>query len=978
MAHDEALARAVAAALQAAGLNAVERSPRRRSEYAADASLYRVAPLLVAFPRSADDLAAAVEVCRGFGVPLTARGGGTSVAGNAVGAGVVLDTSRHLNRILAVEPAQGRARVQPGVVLDDLQRDLAGSGLRFGPDPSTHARCTIGGMIGNNACGARALGYGRTVDSVDRLEVITGRGERLTLAAGAWPATPGSLRALSAVLDGAGDGLAGEFGRFPRQVSGYALEYLLSPPPHGDRLAASAGRCTPDRPRPDLARALVGSEGTLALVASAEVLLTPLPAASVLVVLGYPSFAAAAEAVPAALAAGPVAVEGIDGRIVEAVRARGGNGAVADLPRAGGWLLIEVAASDPAAARHNATRLVADAAADTAEVLPEGPRRAAVWGIREAGAGIVSRTVGAHPAYAGWEDAAVPPDALAPYLRDFDALVRSYAMTALPYGHLGDGCVHVRLDFPFSRPDGVAVFEAFLADAADLVVGYGGSLSGEHGDGRARSALLERMYSPGARRLFADVKAAFDPDGVLNPGVIVDPAPVTAGLRPPGRRPVTDRLGLAHRADGGDLSAAAHRCVGLAVCRQGPTDGQVMCPSYQATGDEKDTTRGRARVLQDVLAAGDRGGVDWADPGLAEALELCLACKGCARDCPTGVDMATYKTEVLAQRYRRRLRPRLHYSLGWLPRWLRLAGVAPRSVNRLLAAPQAAGLLARFAGVSDDRPLPGLATSGALRSLPRGVPLTRRADGGVGPASPADAPARPRAVVLLDTFTERFAPEAGAATVGLLADAGYAVVASAAGQCCGLTWLTTGQLSGARRRLRRLLAHLDGLRGPDGIVVGVEPSCTAVLRADAGELLPDTHRDVAAATFTLAEALTRADWQPPDLTGQRILAQPHCHHRAVLGWEADADLLTRAGAEVAAVAGCCGLAGTFGYEPGHVTLSRTIADLALVPALERAAPGTAVLADGFSCRTQIEQCSSRSGAHLAAFLEASGVRTGRS
>lgn len=942
MPAQQRLGNAVRAALAAAGIAHVDDSPRRRAEYTSDASLYRVPPLVVAFPRSTEDVVAAVAVCRAFGVPLTTRGGGTSVAGNAVGEGVVLDTSRHLGRVLGIDTGARTALVQPGVILDDLQAQLAPDGLRFGPDPSTHSRCTVGGMIGNNACGARALSYGRTVDGVRRLEVVTGRGEQLSLGKG-WPRdAAASLTAARQVADGTSDRVADEFGTFGRQGSGYGLEHLLGP---GE---------------PDLAKALVGSEGTLAVVVAAEVEVVAQPPQDVLVVLGYRDLCAAADAVPTLLRHRPVALEGLDRRIIDALRARGRSAAIPDLPDAGAWLLVEIAGPDRQTALDAAQAMISDAGAAVSEVLVDGPRRAAVWKVREAGAGIASRSATGDPAYAGWEDAAVPPERLGAYLREFEGLLEAHGLTGLPYGHLGDGCVHIRLDFPLRRPDGAGRFERFLADAAALVVSHGGSLSGEHGDGRARSSLLELMYSREAREAFAGLKAAFDPDGVLNPGVIVAPRPAVESLRPVQERSVRDGLALAYADDDGDLAQAASRCVGIAACRSGPTPGQVMCPSYLATNDEKDTTRGRARVLQETLlgAGGERSAPDWGDPRLHDALDLCLSCKGCARDCPTGVDMASYKAEVLYQTYRRRLRPRAHYTLGWLPRWAHLAGLAPRAANRLLQSSTGRRLVPLLAGIAAEREFPQF----ARRSL-------RQAVGD----RPADRAGGPKAVMLADCFTDRFAPHAGAATLRVLEAAGYDVALSDKSACCGITWISTGQLRAARRRLRRLVDQLADAVGSDGIVVGVEPSCTAVLRSDAAELLgPDDHavRRVSSRTRTLAETLLATPgWSPPDLTGTEVLAQPHCHHHAVMGWDADRAVLAQAGASVSAVGGCCGLAGNFGYERGHVEVSRKVAATHLGPALAAAGDDAVILADGFSCRTQIAQLFGDQARHLAELLD---------
>ncbi|HEY9564471.1 MAG TPA: FAD-binding and (Fe-S)-binding domain-containing protein, partial [Nocardioides sp.] len=549
-------------------------------------------------------------------------------------------TTRHLNRVLSVDAEARTAVVQPGVVHAVLQRELAGSGLRFGPDPSTHTRCTIGGMIGNNACGSRALGYGRTADNVAGLDVVLGTGEELSTGA---RSVAGD--ALAALTDASLGHVRTSFGRFTRQVSGYSFEHLL--PENGRRLD----------------RFLVGSEGTLAVVLEATVELVEDPAATVLVALGYPSMIDAADAVPGVLAAGPlIACEGLDARIVDVVRAAGA--AVPDLPRGAGWLFVEVGATSVPEATSMAIRVAAAAGALESRIVTDRAEQAALWRIREDGAGLAARSL-TRPAYSGWEDAAVPPERLGAWLRDFDALLVEHGLDGVPYGHFGDGCVHVRIDFEFD--DGGARFRAFLTEAAAALAIHGGSLSGEHGDGRARSELLPTMYDEHSLALFRAAKEICDPANLLNPGVLVDPDPVDASLRAarPAAR-VRPLLALAH--DGGSLATAVHRCTGVGKCIADNTGtGGVMCPSYLATRDEKDSTRGRARVLQAALDGSLVDGLS--DPAVGEALDLCLSCKGCSRDCPTGVDMATYKSEALQARYRGRLRPRAHYALGQLPRW---------------------------------------------------------------------------------------------------------------------------------------------------------------------------------------------------------------------------------------------------------------------------------------------------------------------
>ncbi|SNY55435.1 FAD-binding and (Fe-S)-binding domain-containing protein [Paractinoplanes atraurantiacus] len=917
--------------LRRAGVADVLTDAAHRSAYSSDASLYRVVPRAIVRPRHDDDVAATLRVCRELGIPVTARGAGTSVAGNAIGPGVVLDFSRHMNKVLEVDPETRTARVQAGTVQATLQAAAKPYGLRFGPDPSTHTRCTIGGMIGNNSCGARTLGYGRTSDNVVGLKALTIDGERLVTGT----ETSGADKVVEELRNVIGADLATgrtEFGRFGRQVSGYAVEHLL--PENGFNLTEF----------------LVGSEGTLAVITEATVRLVADPTYRTLVVLGYPDFGTAGDVIPQILGFKPTACEGIDSRICDVVRSRRGPGAVPPLPGGTAWLMVEIAGEDQDEVRERTSRLVAASGAVDSRVVEDTAEAAPLWKIREDGAGLAGRAPSGLPAHAGWEDAAVPPERIGAYLRDFDVLVERHGLSAMPYGHLGDGCVHVRLDFPLDKPGGPGKFRAFLEDAADLVVSYGGSLSGEHGDGRARSELLTRMYSPAAIDLFRRIKHTFDPDNLLNPGNLVDPDPVDANIRVSQARPVTVPLALAYHADGGDFNQAVHRCTGVGKCRADTTVlGGVMCPSYLATKNEKDSTRGRARVLQEMLD-GDLA-PDWRAEAVHDALDLCLSCKGCASDCPTGIDMAAYKSEVLHQSYKGRARPRSHYSLGWLPRWSRLASRMPAFANLMTSLPGIRRLALYFAGV-DKR-----------RSIPTFAPRTFRS------SFVAKNTGKP-VVLFVDSFTDHFSPEIAQAAVDVLVDAGYAPQVTSRKACCGLTWISTGQLDAARRILGATVDELHKSVKQGIPVVGLEPSCTGVLRQDAVELVDnDKARDVAAATKTVAELLSETDgYEPPSLEGVRVIAQPHCHHHAVMGWDADAKLLKKAGATVKRLGGCCGLAGNFGVERGHYEVSVQVAEQQLLPALDKAEEGDIFLADGFSCRTQAADLADTPGKHLVQLL----------
>jgi FAD/FMN-containing dehydrogenase/Fe-S oxidoreductase len=913
---------------------------RRRAEYSSDAGNYRVLPMVVVEPVDIDDVLATLDVGRTRGVAVTSRGGGTSIAGNAIGPGIVIDFARHLNQILDFDSASGTAQVQPGVLLSSLQQRAAPSGLRFGPDPSSQNRATLGGMIGNNACGPHAVAYGRTADNVQALTMIDGLGRRIQTTAGLQQ-VPGLEQLIGANLEV----IRTEFGTFPRQVSGYSLEHLL-----------------PENRR-DLAKALVGTEGTLGVILDATVRLVPISPARLLVVLGYPDMASAADAVPTLLAHSPLAVEGLDSRLVDVVRNAKGAAPVPDLPRGAGWLMIEVGGQRTAQAITAAAALVRDAGALDSMVVPAGPVATALWRIRADGAGLAGRTPRGREAWPGWEDAAVPPVNLGRYLREFESLMASYDVTGMPYGHFGDGCIHVRIDLPLDRS--ADVFRQFMVDAAHLVVKHGGSCSGEHGDGRARSELLPIMYSPAAIELFAGVKALFDPRNLLNPGVMVDPNPLDADLRRPQARNLKADGGFTFPHDGGDLTTAVHRCVGIGKCRADNRDaGGFMCPSYLATGDEKDVTRGRARVLQELTIGSILA--DYTSPEVRESLDLCLSCKACASDCPAGVDMAQYKSEVLHRAYRGRLRPVGHYSLGWLPRWLsivdRLPRFGPAAINRALSVPPLSRALLRAGGIDPRRSAPVLAPMTFHRWSRKNTPKHHRERQGES------------VVLWVDTFTDAMNPEVARAAVAVLQAAGYQVIIPDRIACCGLTWITTGQLTGARKRLSSLLDILGPFAAQSIPIVGLEPSCTAVLRSDLIDLLPLDPRAaaVSAVTRTLAEQLTapasETGWRTMDLTGVNLVVQPHCHHHSVMGFRADRELLLGLGATLTVIAGCCGLAGNFGMERGHYEMSVAVAENALLPTLRSRASNSVVLADGFSCRTQIDHLAGLPSTTLAQLL----------
>ncbi|MGW1333134.1 FAD-binding and (Fe-S)-binding domain-containing protein [Streptomyces rubiginosohelvolus] len=944
---------AFVAALRSAVRGASDFGPTARALTTMDASNYRRVPLGVLSPRDADDIAAALTVCQGYGVPVVPRGGGTSIAGQATGTGLVLDLTRHLRAILDLDPAARTAVVQPGVILDDLRAAAAPHGLTFGPDPSTHSRCTLGGMIGNNSCGAHSVAWGTTADNVRGLSVVRYGGQALRLEQGSGTGPAGvdargageSLgpRGVSELVASHLALLRTGYPDLPRRISGYALDALLPEHPGG----------------PDPVRAFCGSEGTLGVVTEATVRLVEAPRARALAVLGYADESAAAEAAPGLLPYGPLTVEGM---AADLVREPAGL-----LPRGAAWLFVETGGATPAEARAHAERVLRAADAVDGAVVTDQAGRRALWRIREDAAGTATRMPDGSEAWPGWEDCAVPPARLGAYLRDFRALLAEHGLRGTPYGHFGDGCIHVRIDFDLISAAGVARFRRFSEETADLVVAHGGSLSGEHGDGQARAELLPRMYGDELVALFGRFKDLWDPDGGLNPGMLARPDRLDENLRfavlP--KRPVDVEFG--YPQDGGDFAGAVRRCVGVAKCRTEEASGAgVMCPSFRATGEEAHSTRGRARLLHEMLA-GEVITDGWRSTEVRDALDLCLSCKGCRSDCPVGVDMATYKAEFLHHHYRGRIRPAAHYAMGRLPQWLRLARPFARPLNALARLRPLAALAKRLAGIAPERTIPVLATETYSRWL------RRREGSGTRILSSS------RVVHLwADTFTEHLSPQVGRAAVRVLEEAtGRTVLPPPAGVCCGLTYVSTGQLDAARRVMRRTLDRLDLFPGQPLVVL--EPSCAATLRTDLPELLPDDPRaaELASSVRTFAQYLEEyaPDWTPPRLD-RPAAGQTHCHQHAVLGDAAERRLRERLGLTGELSGGCCGLAGNFGFEKGHWAVSVACAEERLLPAVREAAPGTELLADGFSCRTQLDQLAGRRARHLAEVM-AEGLGDGR-
>ncbi|TWD83345.1 FAD/FMN-containing dehydrogenase [Kribbella amoyensis] len=952
---------------------------RSRALYAADGSNYRDVPDVVVVPADQDDLATAVRLTAAAGAPVTLRGGGTSMAGNAIG-GVVIDASRHVNRILGIDREARTAIVEPGVVLTHLLAAARPYGLAFGADPSSGSRATLGGMIANNACGAHSVAWGTTADNVRSLDVLLADGTRCTFDAG----LAGSAEEVARYREGfAGRGGAeGElhrrlqgfvdrneliirrrFGQFTRQISGYALHRLL--PGNGY----------------DVAGLLCGSEGGFAATLQATVALTPLPAAKVLCVLGFADSISSADCVPVVLRHGPLTMESINLDLVERLPSEVRDAAVeAGLPAGQAWLLVEMGGEDEASAAVAARKMLEElrdsGSPASASLVTDPGAQSVLWRCRTDAAGLATRRADGAEAWGGWEDAAVPPERLGDYLRGLDEVLGQHGLSGASYGHFGEGCMHMRIDFDLLSRRGLATYRDFVEQATDLVVSLGGSVSGEHGDGRARSELLARMYGEDGVRLLTEMKDIWDPRRVMNPGVIVDPLPVDAGIRHDG--PAKDRKLLtvfAYADDNHDFAQAQRRCVGIGKCRQ--TSGGVMCPSYQVTREELHSTRGRAHLLWEMLE-GDLVTDGWRSTEVRDALDLCLSCKGCQSDCPVNVDMATYKAEFTHHHYARRpwARPLSHWSMGWLPVWSRIASRAPRIVNKVTKS----ALVKRLGGIAEQREVPAFAEQSFTdwfvargNSQPSQDAMAgRRGAEGQGGEVPGGevGGGKGRVVLWPDTFTNYLAPEIGRAAVEVLEAAGYEVVLPEKPVCCGLTWVSTGQLGMAKTVMERSLRALAPHLAAGTPIVGLEPSCTAALRQDAPELLEGSKLAVAAAasTYTFAEFLDQAEWKPPQVGGE-ALVQTHCHQHAVLGFDADRSVMAAAGIKaVVPDAGCCGLAGNFGFERDHYEVSKAVGERVLLPAVREADEQTAIVADGFSCRTQITHGTTRHPLHLAQLL----------
>jgi FAD/FMN-containing dehydrogenase/Fe-S oxidoreductase len=934
-----------------------------RALYATDGSNYRQVPIGVVVPRDKEDVVATVALCREHGAPLLARGGGTSLAGQCCNAAVVLDFSKYMAGILEIDPARRIARVEPGVVLDRLRTAAEKHHLTFAPDPATHDRCTLGGMIGNNSCGAHSIMAGKTDDNIEALEILTYDGQRMSVGATtaddcARILSEGGRRAaiyagLKSIADRYGEQVRRQFPNIPRRVSGYNINHLL--PENGFHVA----------------RALVGSEGTCVTILEATCRLVESPPSRVLLVIGWPDIYICADHVPEIMEHHPIGLEGFDEIMAAASRRKGVNlDALALLPDGGGWLMVEFGAGTSDEAEDQAQRLMKALNRSTTppdmRLFTDQQQARRIWDVRESSLGVTSHVPGEPLRWEGFEDSAVAPEKLGAYLRDLRRLMQAHHYDGSFYGHFGHACVHTRMDYDLESAEGVGKFRRFMEEAANLVVRYGGSLSGEHGDGQARAELLPKMFGPELMQAFREFKSLWDPDWKMNPGKLIEPYRLDENLRlGAGYNPWQPETRFKFPDDHGSLASATLRCVGVGKCRR--DEGGVMCPSFRATRDEEHSTRGRAHLLwemtnRDIIKDG------WQNEAVKESLDLCLSCKGCKSDCPVGVDVATYKSEFLSHYYETNPRPLKDLALSNLDLWLRAASHAPGLVNLATQLPGLRDLAKLAAGISPQRRIPALAPQTFKEWWEKQHPC---GDGRPRPSSRAelDNPV----LLWADTFNNHFLPSTAKAAVEVLEAAGFNVLVPRNHLCCGRPLYDIGAIDRAKSLLMQIMDELlPEIEAATPIVI-LEPSCASVFRDELTNLFPKDERAHALSkqVFLLSEFLEqRAQHFSLPKLQRHALIHGHCHHKAIMKMTAEEAVLERMGIQFTTPApGCCGMAGAFGFEKEKYEVSKSIGELELLPAVRQAPTDWLIVADGFSCREQIAQETDRHALHLAEVLQ---------
>ncbi|MCC6328941.1 MAG: FAD-binding oxidoreductase [Acidobacteria bacterium] len=930
-----------------------------RGMYASDASNYRMIPLGVVLPKDPIDVEAAVAACRASGAPIHARGGGTGIPGQTVNSGVVFDFSKYMNRVVELDAERKRARVQPGTVLDTLRDAAEKHHLTFGPDPATHSRCTLGGMIGNNSCGVHSVMAGETAENVEQLNILLYDGTRMTVGETSDEAyrriiSAGGRQAeiyerLRALRDRYADGIRRSFPKIRRRVSGYNLPALL---PENNF---------------NVARALVGSESTCILVLEATVKLVPSPPVRSLLVIGYSDIFHAADNVLVPMPFGPIALEALDDTFITDMKKKGMHPQHLNMmPDGKAWLLVEFGGDTKQEADANAQKLIDHLKQNGQhpyKLFDDPAQEKLIWYLREEGLGATAKIPGEPDNHEGWEDSSVPPENLGKYLRDLQALLDRYGYYGALYGHFGEGCVHTRLNFDLETAEGIGQFRSFLEEASDLVVGYGGSLSGEHGDGQARGELLPRMFDDEMLEAFREFKSIWDPDWKMNPGKLIDPYGVDENLRlGTAYNPERPETHFSFHTDNFNFAQAAERCVGAGVCRR--HGGGVMCPSYMVTFEEKHSTRGRARLLGE-MTRGETIRDGWKSEEVKEALDLCLACKGCKGECPVQVDMATYKSEFLSHYYEHKMRPRSAFTMGRIHRWARLASIAPSIANFFAQAP-VFNRIARFAAdVHPNRQIPKFAPE----SFKKWFEKRNRTETRQG-----SRPAGPRSVILwADTFNNYFHPRVAQAATEVLEAAGFEVMVPKQNLCCGRPLYDWGMLDDAKALLSEILNTLALEIEAGTPIVVLEPSCASVFKEELVNLFPNDEnaKRLAAQVYLLSGFLEHraADFTPPKLA-KKALVQGHCHQSSIFKMDDMESVLKKMGLDYQMPeSGCCGMAGAFGFERSHYDISMKCGERVLLPAVRSLEHDALIIADGFSCHEQIVQSAGREVFHLAEVMQ---------